>query len=302
MRSKILVAIAVTVLAGVMLAQTTGSTPSSSTTATPTQQTPPQVEVRTPSQIEAQTSTGAASNSSANASGSAQGAIAAGAAINAELTRTLDSRKAKENDPVQAKVVQDVVVGGKVVVPRNSKLIGHVTDVKAGGKGQPSSMGIAFDKAVLKNGQEVPVHAVIQALAPAPRQPMNAPGYDDSGSAMSTGSMPSPQSGGYNTTGGGGMAPTPVGGAAGSATAGAANGVGTAATNTAATAAGAATNTAGMTTNGQLTGASRGVMGMPGLTLEAGAGNSTNGSVISNQKNNVKLDSGTQVVLRVTTQ
>jgi hypothetical protein len=126
--------------------------------------------------------------------------LTAGTAINAELTKGLDSKKTKENDPVQARVVQDVVANGKVIVPRNSKLFGHVTEVKAAGKGQPSSMGIAFDKAVLKNGQEVPVHGLIQALAAAARQPVNSGGYDDSGggTAASGGSMGSPQSGGDN--------------------------------------------------------------------------------------------------------
>jgi len=57
-----------------------------------------------------------------------------------------------------------------------------------------------------------------------------------------------------------------------------------------------------MTTNGQLTAASRGVMGLPGVTLDAGAASSTNGSVITNEKNNVRLDGGTQLVLRVTAQ
>jgi hypothetical protein len=98
-----------------------------------------------------------------------------------------------------------------------------------------------------------------------------------------------------------GGATSTVGGVAGSA-AGAANGVGTTVTNTAGGAVGNTTNTAGMTTNGQLTAASRGVMGLPGLTLNADANNSTSGSVISNQNKNVKLDSGTQVVLRVTAQ
>jgi hypothetical protein len=296
MKRMLMIAVAIAALASVMLAQTTGA--QSSTTTTPSSM--PQASTNTNAQASSTTS------GTANASGnSAQGAIASGTAINAELSKGIDSKKAKENDPVQAKVVQDVVVGGKVVVPRNSKLIGHVTQVKAAGKGQESSLGIGFDKAVLKNGQEIPLHAVIQALAPAPRMPASsAYPTDDAGASGGMGSSPS---GAYNTSGGGGMA-GPVGAAASNAggvaatPAGAAGSVGTTATNSVGTAVGNTPNAAGMTTNGQLTAASRGVMGLPGVTLDAGAASSTNASVITNQKNNVRLDGGTQLVLRITAQ
>jgi hypothetical protein len=298
MKRMLMIAVAIVALASVMLAQTTDA--QSSTTTTPSSM--PQASTNTNAQASSTTA------GTANASGnSAQGAIASGTAINAELSKGIDSKKAKENDPVQAKVVQDVVVGGKVVVPRNSKLIGHVTQVKAAGKGQESSLGIAFDKAVLRNGQEIPVHAVIQALAPAPRIPASAAYPSDD--AGTSGGMGASQSGGYNSpSGGGGMGSGPVGAAASTvggvagAPAGAAGSVGTTATNTAGTAVGNTTNAAGMTTNGQLTAASRGVMGLPGVTLDAGAASSANGSVITNQKNNVRLDGGTQLVLRVTAQ
>src|SRR5438309_643914 len=148
MKTMIMVAVAIVALASPMLAQATGADAQSSTT---TSGSMPQAPTNTDTHP---SSTTAATASATGNSG--QGAIASGTAINAELSKGIDSKKAKENDPVQAKVVQDVVVGGKVVVPRNSKLIGHVTQVKAAGKGQESSLGIAFDKAVLKNGQEIP--------------------------------------------------------------------------------------------------------------------------------------------------
>lgn len=235
----------------------------------------------------------------------AQGAIAPGTAITADLARGLDSKKAKEGDQVQAKVVQDVLSAGKVVLPRNSRLIGHVTEVKTGGKGQPSSLGIAFDKAVLKDGKEIPVHGLIQALAPPPRAPSTPGGgafpSDDGGGA------PMAPVGGYTPAGGMNNAPiggapaasAPVGGTAGTAT-GASNGVGT---STANDAGGESTPAqAGMTTSGRLTAGSRGVMGMPGLIIDTGASNATNGTVVTNQNRNVKLDGGTQLVLRVTAQ
>ena len=249
-----------------------------------------------------------ASTAAAPGNAPAQGGIAQGTAITADLARGLDTKKAKEGDQIQAKVAQDVLSAGKVVLPRNSKLIGHVTEVKAGGKGEPSSLGIAFDKAVLKDGREIPVHGVIQALAPPPRA-SSAPGGgafpSDEGGGAAMGGAGAP-AGGYSPAGGMGNAPiggapaaAPVGGTAGAAT-GAANGVGANTTN------GAGepnpTNQVGMTTSGRLTAGSRGVMGMPGVTIDAGGSNATNATVVTNENRNVKLDGGTQLVLRVTTQ
>jgi hypothetical protein len=295
------IAVFLLAITGMMLAQVSGSGQASTTRNASGQTAMPQAPTNTDAQ--ATSATAASTNASAT---STQTGIAAGTAINAELSKGLDSKKVKQGDPVQARVVQDVVVAGKVAVPRNAKLIGHVTQVTAGAKGQPSSLGIAFDKAVLKNRQEIPVHAVIQALAPAPRMPASS-AYPDSGDSGG-GGMAAPQPAGGYGSGGGGMNGGPVGGAAqtvggvaGSAT-GAAGGVASTATNTAGGAVGNTTNTPGMTSGGQLTAASRGVMGMPGLTLDMGAANSTNGSLVTNQNRNVKLDGGTQLVLRVTAQ
>src|SRR5207253_10332583 len=66
------------------------------------------------------------------------------------------------------------------------------------------------------------------------------------------------------------------------------------------TAAGTVTNAAGgIAANGQLSGNSQGVVGISGLSLSAAAANNTQGSVITSQQRNVKLDSGTQMMLRV---
>ena len=88
----------------------------------------------------------------------------------------------------------------------------------------------------------------------------------------------------------GGVAP--VGSVAGTATK-AAGDVGS-------TAAGTVTNAAGgIAANGQLSGNSQGVVGISGLSLSAAAANNTQGSVVTSQQRNVKLDSGTQMMLRV---
>src|SRR5438132_3961940 len=92
--------------------------------------------------------------------------IAPGTPIPAELAKSLDAHKNKPGDPVNAKVVQDLLSNGKVVIPRDTKIIGHVTEATPKGKGEPgSTLGVAFDKMILKGGRELPFTATIQALA-----------------------------------------------------------------------------------------------------------------------------------------
>jgi len=294
MKRMFVSALGTLILSGMVFAQSVGTAQTSTSTTGSTQQMPAATEAQ------AASNSAGGTNAAAN---TAQGAVADGTAITAQLAKGIDSKKAKEGDAIQAKVVQDVVSGGKVIVPRNSKLMGHVTQAKAGGKGEAGTLGIAWDKAVLKSGQEVPLHAAIQALAPAPRMPAGQSAYpsgDESsmgGSQMGGMSAPQPAGGGgYTTTGG--QPAQPMGGVTGSSAGPPSAGP----TNTAANPAGAAANVPGMTTSGQLTPASRGVMGLPGVTLDASAGNSPGGSIITNQKNSVKLEGGTQLVLRVTAQ
>jgi hypothetical protein len=105
-------------------------------------------------------STGSAQNGETNAS------LGSGAAINAELTSPVDSKKAKPGDPVAARTTEPTKSNGKTVIPKGCKLVGHVTQASARAKGDSqSALGIVFDKAILKNGQEVPLNVAIQALA-----------------------------------------------------------------------------------------------------------------------------------------
>jgi hypothetical protein len=105
------------------------------------------------------------------------------------------------------------------------------------------------------------------------------------------GASPSSGGGGY---GGGGMRST---GGTVLNTAGAATGT---VTNTAGSAAGTVAGTAsGAAGAGHLNAASRGTVGLSGLNLSAAATSSTQGSVITSDSKNVKLDSGTEMVLKV---
>lgn len=106
-------------------------------------------------------------------------ALEEGSILYAELSKTVDAKKAKTGDPVNAVLLADVLSHGKVVARRDSKLVGHVTEAQPHSKDIPESrLGIVFDKLILKGGQEIPFVSVLMALAPAPRlqvESMSAP-------------------------------------------------------------------------------------------------------------------------------
>jgi hypothetical protein len=249
----------------------------------------------------------AGSNSSATAAqettvsgknGQAQAATAgqlqAGSTVQAELTKPVDARKNKRGDEVVAKTTQDMKSNGQTVLPKGSKLVGHITEVQAREKGQQEShMGIAFEHAILKNGTQVPMALTLQAIGSS--QTNAAAAMDDSEMAGST--MAGSTMAGENLSG---MASASGPGA----TRGALGGV-TSTTRQAVNTAGAATggtvqaaHSAGAGVAGGLNSTSRGVVGLHGLNLAPATTSSANaGSVISSSTNNVHLDSGTQMIL-----
>jgi hypothetical protein len=246
-------------------------------------------------------------NSSASSSASAQAGrnsagLSTGSAVNATLTQPVDAKKNKPGDPVNARTTQSAKSGGRVIIPKGSKLVGHVTEAKARAKGESeSTLGIVFDKAILKNGQEIPVNLTVQALAAAQTTASGSFTGDDlpAGAAAAGGAS-------GRTSGGGAL-----GGLR--STAGATTG---AVTNTAADVSGVAGNTAGGALNstaqvagatrgttggldaaGNLNSNSRGVFGLDGINLNSAASGSSQGSLITSSSKNVHLDSGTQLLL-----
>jgi len=278
------------ILAGTVLALASGTLAQSSAQASASSST----------SVEANKS-GAQASSNTNTSSSAQAGqssanLSSGTTLNATLSQPVDAKKNKPGDQVTAKTTEAVKSGGKVAIPKGSKLIGHVTECKARSKEEKeSALGIAFDRAILKGGQEIPINVAIQALAAAQSSVASSLGGDDlsaSGGAM----------GSARASGGGAL-----GGVR--STAGAATG---AVTNTAASATGVAGGAVNSTVNGasaargavgglnaagQLTSNSQGVFGLEGLNLNAGVSSSTQASLITSTSRNVHLDSGTQLVL-----
>jgi hypothetical protein len=63
---------------------------------------------------------------------------------------------------------------------------------------------------------------------------------------------------------------------------------------------GAVNRTAGVAANGAINSAAHGVVGMQGVELNSAAAGNAQGSVISSASRNIKLDSGTQMILQIT--
>ena len=242
--------------------------------------------------------------SAAAQNGQASTSLAGGSAINAELSAPLDARKAKPGDPVAARTTEPTKSNGKTVIPKGAKLVGHVTQASARAKGDSeSALGIAFDKAILKNGQEVPLNNVsIQALASGQSAASSYAGDDlaatsgagasavGSGRAAGGGAL-----GGVGSTAGGTVGTvTNTAATAGNTAGGALNSTVNSATSATAGARGA---TGGLNAAGQLMSSSRGVFGLQGVNLSSATSGAAQGSMITSAGKNLHLDSGTQLLL-----
>jgi hypothetical protein len=204
--------------------------------------------------------------------------IAPGSVIPVELRKTIDAKKVKTGDEVEAKTTQDLKSNnGEVVLPKDTKVMGRITEVQARSKEQKESqVGIAFNHVVMKNGTDVNLPMSIQAIIAPPSSNNN-----DNAGAPQTSSMPS----------GGGASPS--GGRAGMG--GGAPARGTATTSTGDVPANSQSSGAARPA---ITGSTQGVVGISDVQL-AKAPNATDGSVVSSDKNNVKVESGTLMLLKV---
>ncbi len=249
----------------------------------------------------------ASSNTSASTSASVQSGqssatLSSGTAVNATLSQPIDAKKNKPGDVVTARATESAKSDGKVVIPKGSKLVGHVTEAKTRAKGESESvLGIVFDKAILKNGQEVPLNVTVRALAAAQTAASSSFAGDDlsagggvAGGATGRASSGSALGGVRSTAGGATGAVTNtaanVGDAAGGTASGTANSTGNVT--------GAPRGTTGrLNAAGQLTSGSQGVFGLEGVNLNSATSSNTQGSLITSTGTNVHLDSGTQLLL-----
>jgi hypothetical protein len=225
-------------------------------------------------------------------SASGETTFAAGTIISAELTSALDSKKVKQGDIVNAKITNALKsTDGRTILPAGAKVAGRVTQASARGAGQPdSTLGLVFEKATLKNGQQISFTAAVQAVgAPVSSVTSNSGAADVA-----------PMESGNGTMAGGG-------GTAGRSNTSNAGMEGTRSNVPAVTDPVDGTNGAAGTPTGpgDGTGSSRGdwnsnshgVIGLGHLSLSAAGGSNPQGSVIASTGKNVHLDSGTRLIL-----
>jgi hypothetical protein len=229
-----------------------------------------------------QTNAGTSQNAQAPASETSS-VLGSGAILQAELSKGLDVKKAKLGDTVEAKLTQDMKANGKVLLRRGSKLLGHVTDVQVKSGETAARLGFMFDKAALKGGEEIAFNGVVMAVAPPLEGSSEIAG--DPGSLSSAPSVGGQPFGAGHSMGGPSASSAP---AVNSATTRVTSSDG---------ANGPPRNT-GAAANGALTPASRGALGLDGVTLNQATIHGVQGTLLVSA-HNIKLDGGTQLVLQV---
>ena len=212
-------------------------------------------------------------NSGAQAQTTTDSPSAQGQTIQVQLAKTLDAKKLKVGDPVEARTVDDMRMADGTIVPRGSKVSGHITKAEARAKGNAESqLGISFDQIATKDGKGMTLKSTIQAVGPPPRlrfsalddrqqQVPGAPGSGQIGAAnppVGIGPQPS-----YPSNPAAGATPPPPPDTEPEA--------------------------------GQLTPQSTGVLGLHDLQLEPG-------SILASGGKNVKLEAGSQILLQVQNQ
>ncbi|HEX4604823.1 MAG TPA: hypothetical protein VH724_12570 [Candidatus Angelobacter sp.] len=226
-----------------------------------------------------------------------------------ELNKTLKAKKLKPGDKIKAEVAQAVVSHGKVIIPVETELVGHVTEVSVReGENSESRLGIVFDRILLKHYHDINFRAVVQAVAPAvarksrvdqPSQmlppSMMGGGIRDSVAAPSGRSSSSLSSRGPASSSGPGNASSSISTFETPLT------VKQSPTTHAASGTSAALLDSGPGAKPLSIGMPQGVTGIKGLSLSANPSAKTPGPVIVSNTDNVKLESGTQILLQVLT-
>lgn len=87
-------------------------------------------------------------------------------AAHASLNKGLDAKKAKQGDPVTATLLDDVKIPDAANLPKNTVLLGHIDQVQPSANKSDSTIQMTFDKAQLKNGQQLPIKATIMQISP----------------------------------------------------------------------------------------------------------------------------------------
>jgi hypothetical protein len=88
--------------------------------------------------------------------------------VTGELTSKLDSKTAKAGDKVELKTTEKATMADGTVIPKGSKIMGHVTEAQAYvANSDNGRVTLQFDQAEIKSGQNMPIKSAIQSITPA---------------------------------------------------------------------------------------------------------------------------------------
>ncbi|HWG40321.1 MAG TPA: hypothetical protein VN658_07220 [Candidatus Acidoferrales bacterium] len=122
----------------------------------------------------------------------AQIKIDPGTLIQVEMNSDIDVKKAHAGDIFRTRLWDAVRNGGKVILPQKTIVVGHVVEAQRRTKDNPESkLTITFDKAVFKDGSELPLRGVVarvqlSQMAAAAAADANARSYNPGLSPGST--------------------------------------------------------------------------------------------------------------------
>jgi hypothetical protein len=120
-------------------------------------------------------------------------AVVGHGAFPVKTTKTLDSSKLKENDIIEVETSGSFKLPDGTLVPKGSKIQGHVVSSKARSKGDSDSeLTLAFDKLNILGGKQLALKGGVQAVYPPADEPtgpnMATMGTSQGGSAGGAGS------------------------------------------------------------------------------------------------------------------
>ena len=188
-----------------------------------------------------------------------------GTLIRAEIEKAVDAKKAQVGDPVLAKTVDDLNSNPPGLAKKGCAIFGHLVEVTPHQGDSPSTLGIVFDKMVLKDGTEMMLPATIQAIGVPDAGPIGNNSNDQiisnmGGNVGTTRLAGDIKSGSGDPTGYAGQTMPSVG-----------------------------------VSHAKMSFQAKGVFGMSGVTLSTGT---LKDSVLSSSKHNVKIEDGMQMILR----
>jgi hypothetical protein len=213
--------------------------------------------------------------------------------VSAELAHKIDSKNAKVGDEVVAKTTATAQLQG-TTLPKGTRLMGKVTEVQAKSHDQHDGrLAFTFDRAVLREGQEIPIHATLRSISAPASVAAMGDATDDfaatGGPVMASSGGSAHAGGGLLGGGGGAIAHT------GGLVSGATSSLGNTSGRLAGTADGTLRTGAGVVSQTGVS-AMATVHDLPGISATASA---SGGAMLQGTGRDVQLSGGTQLILGV---